>query len=291
MKLKTLLYKFTHSPATWHYLDYEPDIKLDCAQAAAPSIIYRQQQCIVTRPLAELSQLFTGQTVFLIGTGPSLKEQAIECLQGKKLLFLNGALTLSQSAGLQATALMIVDKGFIQRHPQFLPLIPLQTPCLFTLGVVRQLLNQDIHFFEHRPLYLLEKASKPYDQAAKKIHQLDPKVFIRKENSVFSTDISKGFAEAGTVMYVAAQLMYYYQVAHMTLVGFDLGNADQPRFYETKANQDKSGLQKALYQRIIPAFSLLAEMCKQKNIDISNASHLSQMPYSIIPFNDYLKRA
>ena len=67
-------------------------------------------------------------------------------------------------------------------------------------------------------------------------------------------------------MYAAAQVMLSCEPNEIVLVGFDLGNSYQPRFYEERYNQAKSKLQKALYTQIIPAFTLLTELYNKKGI-------------------------
>ncbi|WP_020395791.1 6-hydroxymethylpterin diphosphokinase MptE-like protein [Thiolinea disciformis] len=289
MSIKKLWFKLTHSPKKWHYLEYWPELRLE-RQQQSETLIFQNNLKISSRNVDELKALFTAQTVFLVGAGPSINEQNLAPLKSSQTLFLNGALSLLESHQLKPSAVLIIDKGFIQRHQHFLRLIPVGTPCIFTLGVVRQILRFEPEFFEARPLYLIEKASKPYGRPALTTAQLDAHYFAKSEDVACSLDIKKGFAEAGTVMYVAAQLMLYWRAQTIILVGFDLGNAQQPRFYETQQSRakNKSGLEKALHARILPAFTLFKKLCDERGIQLTNASHLSQMPYDIIPFNPVL---
>lgn len=290
MSLAKIWFKLTHRPAAWHFLEYLPDLQLEYT-SESKRIIFRKSVVIIPKNLSELADLFTSQSVFLVGSGPSIKEQHLEPLKQNKTMFLNGALTLIESHGIFPSAALIIDKGFIQRHQSFVQLIPKDTPCIMTLGVVRQVLLVDADFFNKHPLYLIEKATKPYNRPALKPEQLDHRYFAKVDDIACSLDMQHGFAEAGTVMFVAAQLMLYLRAARITLVGFDLSNASQPRFYETLQNRDKSGLEKALHKRIIPAFTLLKSLCEERGISLTNASHLSQMPYATIPFDPVLMPA
>jgi Kdo-III transferase WaaZ len=157
------------------------------------------------------------------------------------------------------------------------------------LDVVREVLNSDSNFFQKHPLFLIEKATKPYLENKIKIEELDATYFIKKNGTACSLDINHGFVEAGTVMYAASQFILSSEPREIVLVGFDLGNSNKPRFYENTNNQAKSKLQKALYKNIIPAFSLLTELCYMKNIKIKNASAISKMPYDIIPYTNFLE--
>lgn len=299
MSLSDLLFKLQTPRSCWHHCEYQPHMRIhrehslrqDQVVSGQVTLSYKQGSRVQTLPLEQLRPHFEGKTTYLVGTGPSINEQNLQKLRDHSCLFLNGAITLIKKHAIYPAAYMVVDKGFIKRHPHFVPLIPKQVPCIFTLGVVKQILEFDKNFFDDRPLYLVEKATKPYERPALSMDQLDKKWFYKDGNSVCSLDIRYGFAEAGTVMYVAAQLMLFASVRRIILVGFDLGNADQPRFYETNIDQDKSGLKSALQDRIIPHFKLLNKLCLEQGISLCNASHLSSMPYEIIPFNPCLMPA
>lgn len=267
-----------------HFLEYLPDLE----KTGDHTFVYKKKLEVSSNDLKQLSPLFNDKEVFLVGSGPSINKQKLSNIEQYPTIFVNGSITLVETHQLKPTAYMVVDKSFIQNHTSLLDLIPPETPCIFTIGVIRQVLAVQPDFFENHPLFFIEKATKRYNLPAVNSEELPDNLFIKKQSVACSLDMTHGFVEAGTVMYVAAQLMLSFSAKKVTLVGFDLGNADKPRFYEKAHNKVKSGLKKAIYNRIIPSFELLAEIYNQHGIQLSNASHLSSMPYDIIPFNDIL---
>ncbi len=284
MRILTFIKRIRTPRNQRHFLEYRPFLK----KTADNQFVYKNKKRIKNHPLNELTPLFSGKSVFLVGSGPSIAQQNLSLIEKQPLLLMNGAITLTKSHRISPTAYMVVDKSFIRNHPESLDIITAGTPCIFTAGVIRQVLDISPDFFDTHPLYFIEKATKRYEQLAVSIDELPSEFFIKQEEIACSLDITKGFAEGGTVMYAAAQLMLFLRAKKVTLVGFDLGNADQPRFYETHKNKVKSGIKKAIENRIIPSFKLLATQCKQQNIKLTNTSHISSMPYDIIPFDNIL---
>lgn len=284
MNISTFIQKVIMPRKQRHFLEYLPHLE----KTPDNQLLYKKKARIDSRPLTELSALFTNKTAFLIGSGPSINEQDLDPIKQHATLLLNGAITLIESHQITPSAYMVVDKSFIQSHFTLLDLLPSGTPCIFTIGVIREILDKNPAFFKTHPLFFIEKATKRYNQSAITANELSDDIFTKKDDVACSLDMNKGFAEAGTVMYVAGQLMLFLNAKKITLVGFDLGNADKPRFYERQQNKVKSGLKKAINNRIIPSFELLSNLCKRQNIKLTNASHISSMPYDIIPYDNVL---
>ena len=289
INLYKLWFKLTHSFKKWHHLDYLPEIELISKSNQIDKIIYKKKVEIIPNKLGNLFPFFHRKRVFLVGSGPSIKEQNMHLLAKEKTIFLNGAISLVKSHNIQPTAFIVTDKRFVKNHKTLFFSLPSNIPCLFTLDVVKEVLNNDPNFFQAHTLFLIEKATRPYLKDKIKIEELDTSYFAKKHNNACSLDINHGFVEAGTVMYAAAQVILSYKPKEIILVGFDLGNSNNPRFYESVNNKAKSKLQKALHKNIIPAFSLLSELCHIKNISIKNASPISKMPYDVIPYTNFLE--
>lgn len=289
MNLYKLWFKITHSYKKWHHLDYLPEIKLVANNKQIEKIVFKNKVEVIPNKLESLLSYFNNERVFLVGSGPSIKEQNIQLLTQEKTIFLNGAISLISSHNIYPSAFIVTDKRFVKNHKNLFFSLPPNIPCIFTLDIVREILNSDSNFFQKHPLFLIEKATRPYLENKIKLKELNATYFIKKNDRACSLDINHGFVEAGTVMYAAAQFILSSEPREIVLVGFDLGNSNKPRFYENTNNQAKSKLQKALYKNIIPAFSLLTELCYMKNIKIKNASAISKMPYDIIPYTNFLE--
>ena len=289
MNLYKLWFKITHSYKKWHHLDYLPEIKLVANNKQIEKIVFKNKVEVIPNKLEGLLSCFNNERVFLVGSGPSIKEQNIQLLTQEKTIFLNGAISLISSHNIYPSAFIVTDKRFVKNHKNLFFSLPSTIPCIFTLAVVREVLNSDSHFFQKHPLFLIEKATKPYLENKIKIEKLDATYFIKKNGTACSLDINHGFVEAGTVMYAASQFILSSEPREIVLVGFDLGNSNKPRFYENTNNQAKSKLQRALHKNIIPAFTLFKEISQQKNILIYNASSVSAMPYEIIYYTNILE--
>lgn len=98
-----------------------------------------------------------------------------------------------------------------------------------------------------------------------------------------SLDITYGFVEAGTVAFVAAQLAFSKKAGAIHLFGIDLLNSAQPRFYENAKNQAPSKLDKAIFERIVPSFDLLAEVYQQHGVAVINHSPISKGLFTALP--------
>ena len=96
-----------------------------------------------------------------------------------------------------------------------------------------------------------------------------------------------GFFHTGTVMSNAIQIAFYVGFKEIFLLGFDLGNANQPRFYENTEDVVRSGLLND-YEEHIKPFMLLTKLASKKTgVGVYNCSPVSLLPYSIIPYRDF----
>lgn len=223
---------------------------------------------------------------YLVGSGPSMREQNLEKMTEGQVVLLNGALSLIDSHGIRPDAVVIVDYRFVRDRGHWLENIPPATPCFFTPAVIRAVCDRNPEFFADKPWYVLENALRPYARPRQSWHQLgsgfvldDPK----SPQAAFSLDLTRGFVDARTVMYAACQLAVYAGAREINLVGFDIGNAQQPRFNETARTRLKSRLDQAYPRRILPAMRLFARICREHGIGCWNHSPVSLLPAEIIP--------
>ncbi len=91
-------------------------------------------------------------------------------------------------------------------------------------------------------------------------------------------------------MSIGIQLAYFCKADRTYLVGLDIGNANQPRFYETNKNKQKSGLLKDYQEKILPFMKEASLMFKDEGMRLYNCSPVSKLPYDIIPYSDYLDK-
>lgn len=96
--------------------------------------------------------------------------------------------------------------------------------------------------------------------------------FLSSGDSFFSKRINNMFFDGGTVMSIAIQLAYHIAPLYVYLLGLDISNSTEPRFYEIKEKSLKSGLLKDYDKKILP-FMVLAKnpiMIKTSNYLIAH---------------------
>jgi hypothetical protein len=85
-----------------------------------------------------------------------------------------------------------------------------------------------------------------------------------------------GVIQAGSVVVSALQFAIGLKPRRIGLLGIDISNANQPRFYETTGRMAKSGLQKG-YQRIISHIVLANRLCEENGIALTCHSPVSAL--------------
>ncbi len=249
----------------------------------------------------------------IVASGPSIREVVFDSERlSTPTIFVNGSITLLDDYRFnQPLAYVVSDERFIahnfglieakfkqgllfcmtlpvlmaliEAYPSFVTqfyssfrlIFAIDRPIVQRTGVMAILLHR------HLPFYVQKNALKQT-----KNYTSDKFVFDWSHEPVVgvSLDITQGFVEAGTVAYVAAQLAYGFKPAAIHLYGIDLMNSQQPRFYETEQNKAPIKLDKAIVNRIVPSFDLLAQTYQAKNITIFNHSPISKSLFQQVKF-------
>lgn len=242
-------------------------------------------------------------SINIFASGASIVDiEFSESLLTMPAIFVNGsiALTLKYTFTSQA-AYVISDARFIEHSPDLFLTHYIGQPLFITQAVFEKILAlspQTIEKYQQhiilihavdRPLLqpdlniiqkLLRKKKQPLSMINDTdivIQQCDPCIGV-------SLDMSKGFVEAGTVAYVATQLAYSFGAKQIYLYGVDLINTTQPRFYESQESQAPCKLDKAVQNRIIPAFELLARTYKQHDVQVYNCSPVSKNLFKYLSY-------
>ncbi len=296
---KTFLRKWVTPKACWHMLEVWPELRLESAKTPFSGRwqgFYNGQSLGHSAPIAEWRNAWAddaARACYLVGSGPSMRQQNLHRLQAGRVVLLNGALSLIDSHAIQPAAVVIVDYRFVRDRGELLADIPPKTPCFFTPAVIRAVCDRNPQFFKERPWYVLDNALRPYGQPCRSWQELGEGFVLDdadKPQAAFSLDLATGFVDARTVMYAACQLAVYAGSRAIHLVGFDIGNARQPRFNETDSTRLKSRLDRAYESRILPAMRLFARICQDKGIDCFNHSPVSRLPATVIPRSDTLNQ-
>ena len=257
----------------------------------------------------EPEQSLLGKDVNIIASGPSIEKLSWSELLDTATIFVNGSLSLLEHHHFTDIAgYVISDARFIDHQPEILRQYYTGQPLYATLAVFEAMAttHPDImRTYSHamRVLYPVNrlwgvKSNKlSFSKLTFKKKLLNKKMPLScftnhpsfivddryKDTEIgVSLNLTHGFVEAGTVVYVATQLAFSRHAATINLYGLDLLNSDQPRFYENEGNSAPSMLSKALNERIVPSFNLLGKTYKAQGVAVINHSPVSKsLFYSI----------
>lgn len=236
------------------------------------------------------------QPVNIFASGSSISRLHFsEELLSQPAIFINGSIALSTQHEFKSkVAYVISDARFIEHAPQIFSEHYQAQPLFITQTVLEKILalNSNLIDYHKDDIYLIQPIDRPFNDpnasflsklvSKKKLNLAqiqDPEIIVDLQHDPVigvSLNICKGFVEAGTVAYVATQLAYSLGAQQIHLYGMDLINANQPRFYENQQNQAPCKLDKAVKNRIVPSFNLLALQFKNMNVHVSNHSDISK---------------
>ncbi len=291
----TLGRKLVTPKKIWHMLEVWPELRLERQAEAGQWRGWYQGQFIgVSSDMNAWKNIWQDdKPCFLVGTGPSMRQQNLHRLSDGRSILLNGALSLIETHGIRPAAVVIVDYRFVRDRGQWLALIPPGTPCFFTPAVLRAVCQRSMSFLACRPWHVLDNALRPYGHPRRSWQNLGSEFVLddpHNPQAAFSLDLVSGFVDARTVMYAACQLAVYAGAQNINLVGFDIANARQPRFNETVRNRLGSRLDKAYDGRILPAMRLFSRICRKRGIRCWNHSPVSCLPAEVIPRSHWLNK-
>lgn len=280
-------YRLTHPPSMHHMARTLPYLKLS-PHGDVWRLHWKGRFITETQSWAALCQS-APERLFVVGSGPSIREQNLAPLAGSACVLVNGAVALCRQGVVeQPYAVIIEDARFIQEKGDMLRCLPRGTRLCLVGSAMQALGALDPALFTHFRLYYLDGFETPYGKPRRPLDDVSPQHYRLKGEAKLSLNLQQGHFGCGTVMYAGVQLGFHLRVRHLLLVGFDMTNFNQPRFYETPKNAAWCGLEKAFHERIIPAFELAAETARELGITLQNCSHTSAVPRSILPFNPAL---
>lgn len=218
--------------------------------------------------------------IFIIGSGPSIKDQQIEKLANKNTILLNGAVKLVEDAGLNPLCVLIVDELFCRKRLDLLEKIKAGTNLVLTFPAIKEIAFERPDIIKQNKIFLLHERKQEFSDV-QETHEKNIFLFDRPTYGVF---------KAGTVMSAAIQIAAFMKMQKVYLLGLDIGNSEtQPRFYETKKDKVRTGLLRD-YEKLILPFMKLASIWYERNeMNIFNCSPVTKLPYSVIPYYDFNK--
>lgn len=252
-------------------------------------LFWREQSVGVTQDWSELKKI-APKHIFSIGSGPSIKEQDLTNLEGHQCVLVNGAIQLVIDGVLSnPLAVMVEDGRYVLERAEQLMSLPKGTRLCLTISALYALGSvTNGQGFSHFKLYFIDGFKTQYGEDRRALTSVSPKFYRHSKNAALSLEMPEGHFGCGTVMYSGIQLAFYLKAKALYLVGFDLTNFNQPRFYETKNDQAWTGLGNAYENRILPAMQLMMEAAEESGMTVYNCSHKSIIPRELIPFDGRL---
>lgn len=260
--------------------DYWPWVKVVPAGDGRYDIAYRDKQVCQSFPFYDFKD--TGGSIAIIGGGPSVKMMDMQKIVQGDCVLLNGSISLVGSYGIKPLASVIIDSTFVENRFDLLACLPEGSNLILTPGVIRAIAERDAAFLHGMNVYLTQNIQSPaYDSGSDFDLHRDKAL-----RSNFSFDLNSGFVDGGTVMAVAMQFAYQIGAKETYLVGLDIGNAAEPRFYETNRSKLKCGLASAYESSILPFMKTASDLFARSDYALFNCSPITKLPYDVIAYSD-----
>jgi len=270
---------------------YYPDIKIVPNEDGSYEVFFKGRKIFTSASYNELPK--NSDEVYILGSGPSVKNQNIAALQNKNVIFLNGSISAAIQYDIKPFAHIIIDKSFIinrsdlllsfvhssrEKIPLFLSLPALEGVFVFCPEIISK---YKIFIICIKEQELMRTQFSP--------RELPGKYFAVSgdKQTAFSLDMNEGSWDAGTVMAHAVQLCHYLGVKNTYLLGFDIGNSNAPRFYENSKNRQRSYLLDDYETKILPFMKFAAQVFKKSRQNIYNCSPVSKLPYEIFAYHEF----
>jgi hypothetical protein len=225
-----------------------------------------------------LCDRLTGNAVHIIGSGPSILQTDLSKIGPGSALLLNGAVELIGTHIEDPLAVVVEDERFIWRHFDSLKVkIPAEITCLFSVAVIRAICEIETEWLSGRQIVLIDDIRKPYAAPKPELGELKERPYVtmdRDGNSGISLEPDRGVFQGGSVVISALQFAIHCRPASIGLIGIDISNAAEPRFYEQNGNAAPSGLKRA-EGRILSHLVLGKAVAAQNNIELLNHSATS----------------
>lgn len=258
--------------------EYWPWINIHESATNHHEIFSFTQKLATSKPVRELT--CANKSFSIVGSGPSINDIDFSKIENTNIILLNGAINLIHKKDITPFYCIIIDSTFIENRFEIVRELPSGTHLLTTLGCLRAIHERDAHLIKRLNISVTQNVADP----THKITNSDLGSLFRTQG--YSDNLDIGYIDGGTVMAVGLQLALQFNAHEILLLGLDINNINQPRFYEKHNQSLKSGLLKDYQYKILPFMMKIASVCRARGIQIYNCSSVSKLPYDIIPFMD-----
>jgi hypothetical protein len=209
----------------------------------------------------ELRGRLRGETVFVLGNGPSIREHDLHRLHGRRVIGMNASPLLDREFGFESDYYVVSDARFLAHQEK--RKLAVDLPSRRTKRVFREELRS-------------------VDS-----HELVPVTYYVRSlgKNGFSEDLWRGFYFGCTTSMLAIQLAYHLGAAKIALLGNDLRYPKgQPRFYHESAPQTQDPFLSIQIWNIRNAFVELRRLGVELCICTRSTNLVPYVPF--VPFEE-----
>lgn len=261
-----------------HVQDWFPGLSIIRSQNVS-EVLYRGAKVASLAGMDRLRER-CGGAVYIVGSGPSIRDCDLRGLEFRSAILLNGAIGLSGDRIAEPLAIAVEDERFVWRHLDMLrEKVAPGSLCLFSVAVLRALCEIDKSWLADKTIILIDDIRKPYGARRRSVDDLKKLQYVRlntEGSAGFSLSPDRGVFLGGSVAVSALQFALYCAKQQVGFLGIDISNAGEPRFYETPSDMAFSGIARA-EARIIEHLVLARQIAAERGVSFVNYSRISAL--------------
>lgn len=275
--------KYSHTQAYYFLLD----IIFNHDGTAA---VYDKKKNLITKT-KNIEELKNNKfdEIFVFGAGPSVRDMDLQGQQGDNFILVNGALSLAGKFPQKPLLCIVMDYGYVLKDFDVIKNLPEGCNLALTPDSIAAIYRKDKTLLLKFNVYLVFTLHGPYRAPERSEAELDTsKVWVNgNKTAAFSFTAHYGFYDGGSVITFAFQTAFMMHPKTTYIMGMDLGNYNQPYFYQDSSRGDYTKAVIGEYEeKIVPFMKLAAQKFKEAGIELYNCSPVSILPREIIAFND-----
>ncbi|TWB61398.1 hypothetical protein FBZ98_101738 [Rhizobium sp. ERR 922] len=261
-----------------HVQDWFPGLSIVRSQNVS-EVLYRGAKVASLAGMDRLRER-CGDAIYIVGSGPSIRDCDLSGLEFRSAILLNGAIGLSGDRIGEPLAIAVEDERFVWRHLDMLrEKVAPGSLCLFSVAVLRALCEIDKSWLADKTIILIDDIRKPYGARRRSVDDLKKLQYVRlntEGSAGFSLSPDRGVFLGGSVAVSALQFALYCAKQQVGFLGIDISNAGEPRFYETPSDMAFSGIARA-ESRIIEHLVLARQIAAERGVSFVNYSRISAL--------------
>jgi hypothetical protein len=263
-----------------HMQDWFPGLSITRSLGMGRGQIAYKGDIVASLSGAETLRERANGTIHIIGSGPSVNDCDLSALPPGSAILLNGAISLIGEGVATPLGIAVEDERFIWRHFDLVrQRVGAGTICLLSVAVLRAICENDRGFLADKRVILIDDIRKPYGARRRPMQELAGLDYARCNDALtagISLQPDRGIFIGGSVAISALQFALYCRPQTIGLIGIDISNAGEPRFYERAGQSAFSGIARA-EARIVDHFALGRVVADEMGIALVNYSPVSAL--------------